>query len=201
MRAPTSCAGRFQFSVDFVMLSIACILTAFAVRFFFSPFLLTPGGITGLSISVSTITNIPVDIISLSISIPLLIISTLVLGKSFGIKTLYITLLTPVCIRLVPSLTITSNTLIASVLGGILVGVSIGLALSRSAATGGTDIIALLINKIFKKLDVPTILFILDISIVLSSWAISKDFKTSIYSALSLLVIMQSIKISTKLLK
>ncbi len=186
---------------DFVMLSIACILTAFAVRFFFSPFLLTPGGITGLSISVSTITNIPVDIISLSISIPLLIISTLVLGKSFGIKTLYITLLTPVCIRLVPSLTITSNTLIASVLGGILVGVSIGLALSRSAATGGTDIIALLINKIFKKLDVPTILFILDISIVLSSWAISKDFKTSIYSALSLLVIMQSIKISTKLLK
>ena len=186
---------------DFVMLSIACILTAFAVRFFFSPFLLTPGGITGLSISVSTITNIPVDIISLSISITLLIISTLVLGKSFGIKTLYITLLTPVCIRLVPSLTITSNTLIASVLGGILVGVSIGLALSRSAATGGTDIIALLINKIFKKLDVPTILFILDISIVLSSWAISKDFKTSIYSALSLLVIMQSIKISTKLLK
>ena len=186
---------------DFVMLSIACILTAFAVRFFFSPFLLTPGGITGLSISVSTITNIPVDIISLSISIPLLIISTLVLGKSFGIKTLYITLLTPVCIRLVPSLTIISNTLIASVLGGILVGVSIGLALSRSAATGGTDIIALLINKIFKKLDVPTILFILDISIVLSSWAISKDFKTSIYSALSLLVIMQSIKISTKLLK
>ena len=57
------------------------------------------------------------------------------------------------------------------------------------------------INKVLFELTTFFKIIILDISIVLSSWAISKDFKTSIYSALSLLVIMQSIKISTKLLK
>lgn len=182
---------------DLGLLTLSALLTALAVRLFFTEFALTPGGITGLAITASSITNIEVDIISLCISIPLLIVSTLFLGGEFGIKTLYITLMVPLFLRVIPEIHITNSIILASILGGILVGTSIGLAIYRRCATGGTDIIAMLLRKVIKKIDLATILFVLDITIVLSSWAISGNFLTSVCSALSLFVIMQTIKFTT----
>ncbi|MEA4875831.1 MAG: YitT family protein [Anaerorhabdus sp.] len=183
--------------LDIVYLTISAFLTALAVRLFFTEYALTPGGITGLAITASTITSISVDLISLCISIPLLIISTVFLGGKFGIKTLYVTIMVPLFLRFIPQIHITNSIVLASILGGLLVGLSIGLAIYRECATGGTDVLAMLIRLLLKKVDLATILFILDMIIVLSSWAISKQFITSICSAVALFVIMQTIKFTT----
>ena len=183
--------------LDIVYLTISAFLTALAVRLFFTEYALTPGGITGLAITASTITSISVDLISLCISIPLLIISTVFLGGKFGIKTLYVTIMVPLFLRFIPQIHITNSIMLASILGGLLVGLSIGLAIYRECATGGTDVLAMLIRLLLKKVDLATILFILDMIIVLSSWAISKQFITSICSAVALFVIMQTIKFTT----
>lgn len=187
--------------IDVLSLTLSAFLTAIAVRFFFSEYALTPGGITGLAITMSTITGISVDMISLSISIPLLIISTCFLGGKFGIKTLYITIMVPMFLKVIPQIHITNSIVVASLLGGLLVGVSIGLAIYRKCATGGTDVVAMLIRLIIKNVDLATILFVLDMLIVLSSWAISKQWITSVCSAFSLFVIMQTIKGTLKLLE
>ncbi len=72
---------------DYGWITFAAAITAVAVNFFFtSTDGLAPGGITGLSLVCSTVFGIPVSTMSLCISIPLLILSTIVLGKSFGIK-------------------------------------------------------------------------------------------------------------------
>ncbi len=183
--------------LDIIYLTISAFLTALAVRLFFTEYALTPGGITGLAITASTITSISVDLISLCISIPLLIISTLFLGGKFGIKTLYVTIMVPLFLRFIPQIHVTNSIVIASILGGLLVGLSIGLAIYRECATGGTDVLAMLIRLLLKKVDLATILFILDMIIVLSSWAISKQFITSVCSAIALFVIMQTIKFTT----
>ena len=188
---------------DYLWITLSAVFTAMAVNLFFQSTGLAPGGITGLAIIFSLITHIPVSYMSLAISIPLLILATVLLGKGFGIKTLYITLITPLFMEIVPVLDLKSicaalpwiaAPLIAAIAGGILVGAAVGIALNHQCATGGPDVIALLIQYVFRFLKVPTILFCLDGSVVIASGIISGNIWIAGFSLLSLFIIMQTIR-------
>ncbi|MEG0329810.1 MAG: YitT family protein [Longicatena sp.] len=192
---------------DYAWITLSAAITALAVNFFFRSTGLAPGGITGLSIVCSSITGIPIQYMTLCISIPLLIIATVALGKGFGIKTLYITLLTPVFMSIIPAIHITAflheihpivELIVAGACGGILVGSAIGIALNHDCATGGTDVIALLIQYVFKFLKLSIILFFLDGSVVIASGIITNNIFISIFSFLSLMIIIQTIAFITK---
>ncbi|HBG5345520.1 TPA: YitT family protein [Clostridioides difficile] len=178
---------------DYLLITISAFLMALAVNFFFAEHTLAPGGITGLSVVLSTFLSIPVENISLGISMPLLVMGLLFLGKGFGIKTLYITLMGPLFLKVIPQTHITDNLLVAGVIGGLLVGTAIGIAIVRGCSTGGTDLVAMLINKVIKFLKLPVILFMLDGFIIVASGIISKNFMISIYSLISLLLIIKTI--------
>lgn len=188
---------------DYLKITLAALLTAFAVNFFFIHDGLAPGGITGLALVTSSIIGIGVETMSLMISIPMLIIAVWLLGSSFGIKTLYITILTPLFIKVVPKIWITESIvnihplfelLISAVLAGILIGSGIAIALNADCATGGTDVIALIIHHLLKGVKVSTLIFILDGLIIISSGLITKNLWISVFSFVSLLVIIQTIK-------
>lgn len=188
---------------DYLWITLSAVFTAIAVNLFFQSTGLAPGGITGLAIIFSLVTHIPVSYMSLVISIPLLILATVLLGKGFGVKTLYITLMTPVCMGIVPVLDLKAvcaqlpwfvAPMIAAVAGGILVGASVGIALNHECATGGTDVIALLIQYVVRFLKVPTILFCLDGSVVVASGIISGNIWIAGFSLFSLFIIMQTIR-------
>lgn len=178
---------------DYLLITISALLMALAVNFFFAEHTLAPGGITGLSVVLSTFLSIPVENISLGISMPLLVMGVLFLGKGFGIKTLYITLMGPLFLKVIPQTHITDNLLVAGIIGGLLVGTAIGIAIIRGCSTGGTDLVAMLINRIIKFLKLPVILFILDGFIIVASGIISKNFMISIYSLISLILIIKTI--------
>ncbi|HBF1892999.1 TPA: YitT family protein [Clostridioides difficile] len=178
---------------DYLLITISAFLMALAVNFFFAEHTLAPGGITGLSVVLSTFLSMPVENISLGISMPLLVMGLLFLGKGFGIKTLYITLMDPLFLKVIPQTHITDNLLVAGVIGGLLVGTAIGIAIIRGCSTGGTDLVAMLINKVIKFLKLPVILFMLDGFIIVASGIISKNFMISIYSLISLLLIIKTI--------
>ncbi|MGS6916771.1 YitT family protein [Clostridioides difficile] len=178
---------------DYLLITISAFLMALAVNFFFAEHTLAPGGITGLSVVLSTFLSMPVENISLGISMPLLVMGLLFLGKGFGIKTLYITLMGPLFLKVIPQTHITDNLLVAGVIGGLLVGTAIGIAIIRGCSTGGTDLVARLINKVIKFLKLPVILFMLDGFIIVASGIISKNFMISIYSLISLLLIIKTI--------
>lgn len=177
---------------DYLLITISAFLMALAVNFFFAEHTLAPGGITGLSVVLSTFLSMPVENISLGISMPLLVMGLLFLGKGFGIKTLYITLMGPLFLKVIPQTHITDNLLVAGVIGGLLVGTAIGIAIIRGCSTGGTDLVAMLINKVIKFLKLPVILFMLDGFIIVASGIISKNFMISIYSLISLLLIIKT---------
>ena len=178
---------------DYLLITISAFLMALAVNFFFAEHTLAPGGITGLSVVLSTFLSMPVENISLGISMPLLVMGLLFLGKGFGIKTLYINLMGPLFLKVIPQTHITDNLLVAGVIGGLLVGTAIGIAIIRGCSTGGTDLVAMLINKVIKFLKLPVILFMLDGFIIVASGIISKNFMISIYSLISLLLIIKTI--------
>lgn len=187
---------------DYLLITISALLMALAVNFFFAEHTLAPGGITGLSVVLSAFLSIPVENISLGISIPLLVMGILFLGKNFGIKTLYITLMMPLFLKVIPQTHITDNLLVAGVIGGLLVGTAIGIAIVRDCSTGGTDLAAMLINKVVKFLKLPVILFMLDGFIIVASGIISKNFMISVYSLISLFIIIKTIGfVTTKFAK
>lgn len=105
---------------DYLLITISAFLMALAVNFFFAEHTLAPGGITGLSVVLSTFLSMPVENISLGISMPLLVMGLLFLGKGFGIKTLYITLMGPLFLKVIPQTHITDNLLVAGVIGGFI---------------------------------------------------------------------------------
>ncbi|TCL57302.1 putative 5xTM membrane YitT family protein [Kineothrix alysoides] len=183
--------------IDYILITLSSVLMACAVNFFFAEHTLAPGGITGISIIIAEVTKIPMSYASLAISGPLLILGVVFLGKSFGIKTLYITFATPVFLKIIPEIHVTNSLPAAAIAGGLLVGAGIGLALIRGCATGGTDLMALLLNKIIRFLKLPVILFLLDGTVVILSGIISRDYTVAIFSLVSLFVIIQTINVIT----
>ena len=188
---------------EYSLITFAAFITAIAVNMFFIHDGLAPGGITGMALVVSSVTGVKVEVMSLMISIPLLIIATWKLGSSFGIKTLYITLMTPFFLRFVPEYWLFEGLvkihpnleLIASgLVAGILVGTGIAFALNSNCATGGTDVLAILIQRVLKKFEVSSIIFVLDGTIIIASGIIKQNLWISVFSFISLLVIIQTIK-------
>ncbi len=192
-----------EWANDLFWITISAFLTAVTVNLLFMHTDLAPGGLTGLSIILSTITKIPLEYMTLIVSVPLLILGMLVIGSKFGIKTLYITLMTPLFIRLVPkvnlmaALPFIAQLIIAMVLGGILIGFSIGTALRHDCATGGTDLLAILIKKLIKVGEVTTIVFICDGLIIIFSGLIAQNILVSVFSFLTLMIIIPTIRISS----
>lgn len=179
--------------LDYLLITLSAFLMALAVNLFFEEHTLAPGGITGMSVVLSKFLSINVEYISLSISLPLLVLGVIFLGKGFGIKTIYITLMAPLFLKIIPKTHITNNLLIAAILGGLLVGTAIGISVIRNCSTGGTDLLAMLLNKILKKIKLPHIIFALDSIIIISSSLITKNFMTSVFSLIALLIIIKTI--------
>lgn len=191
---------------DYLKITLSAIVTAIAVKFFFIHNGLAPGGITGLALVLSSFLGISVETMSLMISIPMLIVAVLLLGKNFGIKTLYITVMTPLFMKVVPAYWLTQplvsispvlEFLVSGTLAGILIGIGIAIALNADCATGGTDVLALIIQHITKYPKLSNIIFVLDGLIIISSGLVTSNWMISIFSLVSLFVIIQTIKICT----
>lgn len=196
-----------NFIIDLAWLVVSSLFSALAVNWIFIFTGLAPGGITGMSIIFSTVTHIPVSVMTLCISVPLLLLSFFVLGTSFGFKTVFIIIMNPLMMAIVPECDITGffasmnpiiQQTIAALLGGTLVGLAVGLALNHEGATGGTDVIALLIHHYVNRVQVQTILFLLDGVVVILSGIISKDFMVAFFSLVSLVIINRVITWFTK---
>ena len=83
---------------DYAIITFATIWTATAVFFFLIPSQTAVGGITGLAIVLSNVIPLSVSTISLIMNVILLILAFMLLGKEFGIKTVYTSLLTPIIV-------------------------------------------------------------------------------------------------------
>lgn len=176
------------------LLALGCFLIAIALNLFFDPFNIAPGGISGLSIVISSVTNLSLSFLSLLFNIPLFLIACKILSKKDMIKTLAgVTLLT-LCLKLTSSLsnlTVTNDLLLATISGSILLGVGLGIIFRINGTTGGTDLIGLLINKFLPFISSAVLMGIADFIVVVLSGIISKEIEIALYSALSVYLIVK----------
>jgi len=112
------------------------------------------GGVIGIGMIIKSITGLPiVGMVSLSITSIFFVVVTKLIGKSFGLKSIYATILLSVLIdslSLIKFVQITNNTLLAAFYGGILVGGGMGMVYYYGASTGGADALAQILKRLKK---------------------------------------------------
>lgn len=169
-------------------LSVGAFLLAVGLVLFLEPNTIAPGGVTGFAIVFKQMVNVPVYITNLAINIPLFIIGVIVLGKSFGWKTLYCTALLSLFLKIIPEKLVTPDLLLASIFGGLVSGVGLGIVFKSGGTTGGTDLASSILNKFFPSLSIATFMMIIDVLVVIFAGVVDKKVETSLYSIISLFV-------------
>ena len=126
---------------------------ALAVLSFIVPKGLITGGSTGLAIAANNVFNIPITLFVSVFNVLMFILGFIILGKSFAVTTLISTFYYPFILgvfeKTIGYTKMTSDPLLAALLGGVMIGCAIGIVIKFRGSTGGMDIPPLVLNKKF----------------------------------------------------
>jgi len=174
----------------YIGIVIGCIISAIGLGMFLVPNTLASGGVTGAAIVINSfVPKIPVGKMSILLNIPIFIACIFILGPAFGFKSLFATILLGYLIDVFGTLPVPTNDFVlASVIGGAITGLGLGIVIRSNATTGGTDLLAKILHKFFSFLSVGQLLMVIDFVILLSAAAAFKSFELGLYAAISLYV-------------
>ncbi len=151
-------------------ITVGIAIAALGLDLFLIPLKVVSGGISGLATIVYYVFGAPVWLVSLCINVPLFLIGLKILGKKFGVQTLYATVMLSVFLALFSDFRYPGSDLfITVVFGGALAGLGLGIVFRMGATTGGTDIIAGIINYYLPHFSMGSILILVDAVIILIS--------------------------------
>lgn len=136
---------------DYFLMTVGSLIFCMAWTSFLIPNGLASGGLTGLCTIIQYGTGIPVGWTYPIINIALLVMGFLTLGKAFGVKTIYVIALTSLFFEVLPDFpqleVLMEEKFLVALVGAAMESVGLGLVLLRGGSSGGTDIIAMMINK------------------------------------------------------
>lgn len=138
--------------LDLAYVTLGAFLIAVGVNWIFVPNQIVTGGLTGIGILVEFAFHLPISITTLLLNVPLFIAGWRMLGgQAFGYKTLYGFLILSLFIQLTTAMRtipLTNEPLLASIYGGAVLGAGIGIVFRGRGTTGGTDLLARLVQKL-----------------------------------------------------
>lgn len=178
----------YRVLISYLGIALGVLIMAISLNFFLEPNTIAPGGVTGLAVVLKKTTGVPVYMTNLFINIPLFIIGVRILGKAFGLKTLFATLIFSLCLKFVPHDIVTQDLLLASVFGGVLMGIGLGIVFKSGGTTGGTDLAGSILNKFIPTLNVSTFMMIIDLCVVIIAGIVNRKVETSLYSIIALYI-------------
>lgn len=176
-----------DFIKEFIYITVATTIVGIAVFFFLVPSQLSIGSISGLAIVLSNLVPLSVSQLTMIMNIALLVISFLLVGRDFGIKTVYTSILLPVVIGIFEKIfpnnqSLTGDQVIDGIGYCLVVSIGLSMLFIDNASSGGLDIIAKLMNK-FLRMDLGKAMGLSGMAVALSS-ALVYDTKTVVLSVM-----------------
>lgn len=175
------------------MVTLGAALAAAGLKLFLVPNQIAAGGISGVATILYYLFKFPIGITYIVLNIPLFILGIRYMGKAFALKTLYATVLYSALADLITYKAIEGDLFLASVYGGVLTGIGLGIAIKNDATTGGSDMAAKILNHRFKHISVSVFVFVLDFIVIFASGVA--------FSPVYALYAIASLYISTKLME
>ena len=175
---------------EFALITIGIFLVAISVVYFFEPNNIAAGGITGLAIVINHyIPFISIGPLVLMMDAILFIVALIVLGAKFGAKTIYSSFLLSTSMWIMQTfipINITNDLILATIFGTLISAVGMAIVFNANASTGGTDIIAKILNKFFH-IEIGKSLLIVDFLVTLLG-AVTFGINIGLYGLLAVII-------------
>ena len=160
---------------DYFLITMGTALMAFAIASIYDPDGLVTGGVSGVAIMVKELTGswvpggVPLAVTNLVLNVPVFLLAIWIKGFRYIVKTLYATIALSVWLSVRPVIPLAQGDfLLTALYGGVIMGVGIGMVFVTQATTGGTDLIAALIQHFWRHYSVADIMQVIDGLIVLA---------------------------------
>ena len=184
-----------------IIITLAIILSAIGWCVFLIPNQMLGGGVTGLSTIIYWLTGIPTGVMIFVFNAILIVISFKSLGRRFAISTIYSVVVTSVVFYVMQEYFIDiikehygsiplsgiEHRFLAALLGSALNGVACGIIFLEGSSTGGTDVIAVMINK-YRNVTIGRLSLFINVAVITCSYFVYKDLELLIYSYVGLMV-------------
>lgn len=181
---------------DFACDAAGSFLQALGVWCFIEPCMIAPGGVSGMALLVNYLTGVPVGTMILLLNIPLLFCSWMMLNRKMTVKTIEtVVIMTLVLDGVVAPIfpQYVGDRLISSLFGGILTGVGMALIFMRDSTTGGSDILAKLLQRRFPYMHTGYALMVIDMVVIGASVLIFRELESALYGVISMVAATQTI--------
>lgn len=174
---------------EFLGVTLGVVLTALGLDLFLVPNKIAAGGVSGLATVIHHLLGAPVGMTMLALNVPLFAMGIYRLGLKFGFRSLYGTIsLSLVVDALAPYLPVpTHDPLLASIFGGVLTGLGLGLVFRYRGTTGGTDLAAAILRT-YTGANVGQLLFLVDGLVVLFAGFTFKSWELAMYALITIFV-------------
>ena len=182
-----------SFLFRFALLTLGSITYALGIALLIDPVEIAPGGVTGIAILLNHyFKSINVGTLILLINFPLLIVCFFRFKLGFTLATVYATMFSSLLVDFLQGILwqyipLTSNKMLASIIGGAVIALGMGLVFHGGACTGGTDIIVKLLRQKFKQFRSGVLFAVIDAIIILSSASIF-GIESALYAAICVFV-------------
>jgi uncharacterized membrane-anchored protein YitT (DUF2179 family) len=177
---------------EYSIITLGILLVAFAIEYFYAPNNIAAGGVTGIAIILNAVMpNLSIGLITLVLNGLLFIVAFMFIDGSFGVKTIYASLGLSVIIWVIEKflnpVAITKDLMIASIFGALISAIGMALVFNENASTGGTDILAKILN-VFFHLEIGKSLLAVDFIITFVSIFVF-GINVALYSMLSIILL------------
>lgn len=180
-----------QFLIDIVCYLLGSTAYALSVNIFTVPNHIAPGGVTGVATVLNyLVEQIPIGAAILAMNVPLLIASWFRGGRSFTIRTLFCTVWVSLVVDLlepyIPQFV--DDSLLVPIFGGVLMGIGLGLLYMRGACTGGSEIVARLLERRMPHIPIGRFILMVDAVVVAVSAFVFRDVYAAMHAVILIFV-------------
>lgn len=132
---------------DSFFILFGIISATFGLKGFLLPNSFIDGGVTGISLIITELTEIPLSILLVVINLPFIIMAFSTIGKQFALRSIIAIFLLAISVHFIPFPIITEDKLLIAVFGGFFLGMGIGLAIRGGSVIDGTEVLAVFISR------------------------------------------------------
>jgi uncharacterized membrane-anchored protein YitT (DUF2179 family) len=173
----------FDHIKQYAIITLGLLIMAFGWTAFLIPNDLLGGGVSGIATLIFWSTGLSTGITIFAVNVILVLVSLRMLGFGFGIKTVYSIVVLSVffsVLQMYFTEPLVADKFLSAIVGGILGGASVGIIFTQGGSTGGTDIVAMMVNK-YRNISPGKIILFIDVFIISSSYIILQSIETLVY--------------------
>lgn len=185
----TTAWKRHVLNTAFVL--AGCAVNGLAYALFLIPHHLVPGGVSGIAIIINAFSGFPVGVLIMALNVPVFLLGLRTMGKKYVLSSLAGMVVSSVLIdvfsRVLNLPSATQNPILASIYGGVLMGLGLGLVFRAGASTGGSDVIGMVLSK-FAGISIGFGIMITDFLVISASAVAFRSLEAPLYGYLVLFI-------------